>query len=348
MENRRAARALARADVGERMFAINLIERQNMSIAAVARHIGRNRETVSTWWHRYNEEGHLRDRHGGGRPRALTEDQEEAIVLLVERQPIVTAPQIKAELQLDCSEETIRRVLRRRGLRARVAADRALLSPANVAARLAFARQHLAQHDVQFWRRVVFTDEKTFDTSKHGRQIVYRRVGERFRPENVARRQRSGRVSVHVWGWIDGNGRGTLHRIGGRFNAAAYLTLIRDSFLPAIRHMRDPPILMMQDNSPVHTARIVREFFAAEADVTLLPWVARGPDMNPIENVWGFLTSELTPRLRDRRVTAEELWLEIQQCWERVVTPAYCRRLAESVPRRMREVVDNGGQWSGY
>ena len=89
-----------------------------------------------------------------------------------------------------------------------MAADRALLSPANVAARLAFARQHLAQHDVQFWRRVVFTDEKTFDTSKHGRQIVCRRVGERFTPENVARRQRSGRVSVHVWGWIDGNGRG--------------------------------------------------------------------------------------------------------------------------------------------
>ena len=66
--------------------------------------------------------------------------------------------------------------------------------------------------------------------------------------------------------------------------------------------------------------------------------------MNPIENVWGFLMSELTPRLGDRRVTADELWRETEQCWERVVTPACCRRLAESVPPRMREVVDNGGQ----
>ena len=56
----------------------------------------------------------------------------------------------------------------------RVAADRGLLSPANVAGRPAFARQHLAQHDGQFWRKVVFTDEETFDTSRHGRQIVYR------------------------------------------------------------------------------------------------------------------------------------------------------------------------------
>ena len=65
-------------------------------------------------------------------------------------------------------------MLRRRGVRARIAADRGLLSPANIAARLAFAQHHLAEHDADFWRNVVFTDEKTFDSSKHGRQIVYR------------------------------------------------------------------------------------------------------------------------------------------------------------------------------
>ena len=173
-------------------------------------------------------------------------------------------------------------------------------------------------------------------------------MGTRFAPEHVARRQRSGRVSVHVWGWIDGHGRGTLHRIGGRFTAAAYQQLLRDEFLPSLRRMRATPVLMMQDNSRVHTARSTARFFADEADIDLLPWVARGPDMNPIENVWGYMTSELTPRLRDRRITADQLWEEIQQCWARIVTPRYCRRLAESVPSRMREVVDNGGHWAGY
>ena len=175
-----------------------------------------------------------------------------------------------------------------------------------------------------------------------------RRVGTRFAPEHVARRQRSGRVSVHVWGWLDGHGRGTLHRIGGRFNSAAYKALLEDGFLPAVRQMRQTPVTMMQDNSPIHTSRVMQRFFAEEADITLLPWAARAPDMNPIENALGYMTGELTPRLRDRRVTADELWDEIQRCWERIVTPAYCRRLAESVPRRLTEVVDAGGHWAGY
>ena len=180
------------------------------------------------------------------------------------------------------------------------------------------------------------------------RFLCCRRVGTRFAPAHVATRQRSGRVSVHVWGWVDGHGRGTLHRIDGRFNADGYQRLLREEFLPAVRVMRATPVLMMQDNSPIHTARSTREFFEQQEDINLLPWVARGPDMNPIENVWGLMTTELTPRLRDRRITADELWQEIRQCWMRVVTPGYCRRLAESVPNRMREVVDAGGHWGGY
>ena len=173
-------------------------------------------------------------------------------------------------------------------------------------------------------------------------------MGTRFAPENVARRQRSGHVSVHVWGWIDSLGRGTLHRIIGRFNSEKYVRLLRDHFLPAFREMRATPALLMQDNSPIHTAGNTMDFLEGEDDIALLPWVARGPDMNPIENVWGLMTCELTPRLRDRRVTADQLWEEVQQCWHRVVTPQYCRRLAESVPSRMREVVENGGHWAGY
>ena len=49
------------------------------------------------------------------------------------------------------------------------------------------------------------------------------------------------------------------------------------------------------------------QIFFAEDDI-LLPWAPRTPDMNPIDNVWGHMTSELTPRLRDRYVTADELW----------------------------------------
>ena len=56
-----------------------------------------------------------------------------------------------------------------------MAEEKSLLSPENVEARLAFAQSALRDHpDPEYWQDVIFTDEKTFDTSSHERQIVYR------------------------------------------------------------------------------------------------------------------------------------------------------------------------------
>lgn len=55
-----------------------------------------------------------------------------------------------------------------------MAEERSLLSEANLQARLNFAMAALNQYPDDYWRDVIFTDEKTFDTSSHGLQVVYR------------------------------------------------------------------------------------------------------------------------------------------------------------------------------
>ena len=186
-------------------------------------------------------------------------------------------------------------------------------------------------------------------TIRHKQVMSYcRETGTRHHLEHVARRQRSGRVTVHVWGWMDGRGRGTLHRLPPIFNATNYLQLLQDEFLPAVRRLRETPVHFQQDFSPVHQARVVREWLEEAEDVQLEPWVARAPDLSPIENVWGRMTYHLTPHLRDRRLTADQLWALVQEAWEAAVSPEYCRRLADSVPDRLRETVAAGGHWSGY
>lgn len=137
-----------------------------------------------------------------------------------------------------------------------------------------------------------------------------------------------------------------MHRLGPRFNQHAYMELLQE-VLPQLRLVRPLPIRFQQDNSPVHTARAVRSMLQEEEDVQLVPWVARGPDISPIENLWGRMTDLLTPQLRDRRINADQLWLAVQQAWEKL-TPEYCRSLAESVPRRLQAVVEAEGDWSGY
>jgi hypothetical protein len=53
---------------------------------------------------------------------------------------------------------------------------------------------------------VIFTDESTFSFANGGPILVYRPRGERYNSQYVSTSTRSGRVSVHCWGWISHEG----------------------------------------------------------------------------------------------------------------------------------------------
>ena len=65
------------------------------------------------------------------------------------------------------------------------------------------------------------------------------------------------------------------------------------------------------------------------------------------ENVWGVMTEDLTSELNGVSLNQDQLWERIQAAWERI-TPALCRRLADSMVDRLQETVQNGGGWTHY
>ena len=65
------------------------------------------------------------------------------------------------------------------------------------------------------------------------------------------------------------------------------------------------------------------------------------------ENVWGIMTSALTPELNGVSVTADQLWERVLGAWERI-TPDLCQRLTDSMRDRLQEVVRHDGAWSHF
>ena len=94
-------------------------------------------------------------------------------------------------------------------------------------------------------------------------------------------------------------------------------TLLQDfPFLKGTR-TRNSKYSFQQDGAGAHRADKIEKFFQRN-NISTLVWPAKSPDLNPIENVWGFIKGELFKK-NDKLNTAEETWKEIQDIWYKKV-----------------------------
>ena len=99
-----------------------------------------------------------------------------------------------------------------------------------------------------------------------------------------------------VWGCVSQHHRTELIVIAGNLNAVRYR---EDILLPHVVPFLQahPDMTLQYENASSHTARSVRDFLQ-DRNVSVLPWPAKSPHLNPIEHVWDRL---------DRRVRARAI-----------------------------------------
>lgn len=319
-----------------------------MSVRRIAEETGVSVKTVRRWLRRWEEEGHLRSRPRRGRPRATTQEQDNEIVEAVVEHALITSVSIVQHLQLPCNARTVQRRLHEQQFHCYVPAKKERLTQAQRDARLGFALQYLGS-DEEFWKSVIFTDETCFCSTQVGKRHCWRLKNTRYNPENIQEIARSGRVSVSFWGWMWAYGPGELVKIDGRLTGIDYIQILEEVLLPSVRVMAFPhpqTIKLVQDNSPIHTSRVVQEWFAQHQEIELIKWPPKGCDLNPIENLWGIMSKDWDVGEERNMHTIERKALEV---WESIRRrPNICRRLVESMPERISEVVNVMGGWSHY
>ncbi len=344
------------------------------SYSAVARQYGVDVSTVRRWVQRQQASLPLSSRPKSGRPRILSTPaaQKAAETLL---QSGMTATKAAQELHMQglaprvVHKKTLIRAAHgaaaREGYKLAVHTGKPAkaLTALTKQKRLAFAQANLHTD----WSRVMFTDRKRF-MFRHPGCKVHRCqwVKKGSKPESYTV---SNPQCVNVYAGITKSGPTACKLVAGtskhkttyktkaggqarNITRHEYKDVLMRTLLPEGRRLlggsHRRPWVLQQDNDPAHgaAADIIKTWnkgYTATCQL-LANWPPNSPDLNPIENVWGWV---------DRTVQAQgcSTFAQFQAAVLDAIKSVPAGMLASlytSMPKRISKVIERGGDKTGY
>lgn len=318
---------------------------EGLSCRAIARKINRSDHCVSNYLK--NPSSYSKN-YKGNTSSALTL-RETRSILRIASNSALSAAKIREKANVKASLSTVKRTIRHsKHLKRLKLKKKPPLNDARKKQRLCFAKEHMSW-DVQNgmttndWRKVIFSDEKKFNLDGPDGYNYY--FHDLRKEERFLNRHHSREGGVMVWGSISFYGAIELVVQDTKMTGKTYKALL-ESVFPKISEVFGPiPWIFQQDNAPIHTAREVKSFIANQ-NVHLLPWPPYSPDLNIIENVWGWLTRKVYEGGKQYD-DKEALIHGIKLAWSEISLD-YLESLYKSLKDRIFEVILKAGGSTHY
>ena len=328
----------------KRLEIIHLNRHTEHSNRQIAKLVGVSEKCVRTTLANYKINQSVKEVSRPGRPRKLSVRDESYIF----RQARVNIKWSNRDLADDFNEnkknvsvsrDTVRRSLARKGIGYNIAVRKPLLTVKDRLNRLNWCRRR--QHwSIEQWSRIIFSDESNFEVfNRKGRVWVKRLKNEKYLPKFITPRLQGGGGSAGIWGCFSFAGTGVSNIYTGRINQHLYITTLENCLIPSAELLiGNSNYIFQQDGAPAHTANSVKEWLS-QSNIELLPWCPRSPDLNPIENMWAWMDHQMS---RVRITSIEHLKEVLHQTWL-TVPEDLCKKLIESMPRRIKACIQNKG-----
>ncbi|GFV15186.1 transposable element Tcb2 transposase [Trichonephila clavipes] len=130
----------------------------------------------------------------------------------------------------------------------------------------------------------------------------------------------------------------TLIMMSGTLSGQRYVDgILRPHAIPLVNGL--PGSIFQQDNARPHTARVAQDFLR---HFYTLPWLARSPDLSPVENVWDKLKRQMASchSVHDLVLAVQNLWAHLPQ--------NNIRCLINSMPDHVVACIADGGGPTRY
>lgn len=273
----------------------SVLHSQGMSVRNIARETSVPKSTIQFW---ISCRFRLQRIRGSGRKKMFSPRDERQIVATALKNPTFSLRQIKTSVNVSVHKETIRRILKRKGIMCRKRQMKLVLSDKHKRARLQWAMKRALWRE-RSWERVVFSDEASVKLhSKDGRLRLWIRSGQMMPNNLVLPRIQCGGASLLIWGAVWSGGRSELRVLRSTMNTERYLKVLEEQVYPMCFVLGDTSQWLFQDdNAPPHRS-LETMAFKELAGIRSLEWPSRSPDLSPIENVWSILKKDVRQKIQ--------------------------------------------------
>lgn len=309
-----------------------------LSYHKIAEKTGRHRKTIANFLKNKKSYG---KNYKGGNNQVISPADRRAILREASNSHKSTT-KIREKTGVKASLSTVQRVIKKANhLKRQKLKKKPPLNMLRKEMRLNFARSHMTWSTQ--WRHVVFSDEKKFNLEGPDGYNYY--FHDLRKEEHHLDRLHSRVGGVMVWGAISYYGTCELQFLTSRMNAQDYNKVLKTAFPHFQNIFHNLQWTFQHDNAPIHTARSVKSWIQ-DQKVDLMEWPPYSPDLNIIENVWGWLARKVYESGKQYS-SKKDLIEGIKQAWS-TISLNYIEKLYESISNRIFEVISNKGGTTHY
>ncbi|GFX33037.1 transposable element Tcb1 transposase [Trichonephila clavipes] len=179
---------------------------------------------------------------------------------------------------------------------------------------------------------------------RDGRRTVWRKPNTALDPRNLSPTVKHGGGSVMVTGCMASNGVGNIVFIDGIINHKLYIDILNNNLKESAKKLGlDGNFIFQQDNDPKHAARNVKMWclFHCKQKLHTPP---QSPDINVIEHLWATLETAVQKHQIRNEAHLKQV---LQEEWDKIF-PDTTKKLIESVPRCLEDIIKAKGHATKY